>query len=1334
MDAQQFERIRALFDLVVDLPAEEQAAAVLAGSDDPLVRAEVLGMLGLQDVRTPLDTITQGAGGVVRLLADAVDEVPERLGRFRVVRELGRGGMGVVYEAEQELPRRRVALKTLPSWNRTTGATERFRGEVEALARVLHPGVPQVYEVFEVDGAPVLSMELVEGVPLLEAADARSLRQRVRLLCDIAEAVQHAHERGVIHRDLKPGNVRVTASGQPKVLDFGIAALAGSVADAGGTLAYMAPEQLEGGQADARVDVYGLAATGWHLCTGRPPILVQGRGRAEVLAAKQVLPSGTLPTPLQAVLHKALSVDPDVRYATADAFREDLRRFLTSRRVVALEGSWQAWVVAASRRYRPHVALGVVLAGVAMLLALWLEQHNERREQARREGVAEVAMAGLLASTERLGADHPAVADAFRAFVDDPQTQGTAAVARAHLWRAGHVDDRTARQELLFASWTLAPDADSEEEAARALAVSLAESAHWEAVAGLLERIDPDALVELRFRSALAHWDIDGARPYAPEGAGLILDRLAHMQPRPDVVAPDDDTLWIDPATGFGKVGEEVYTVVDGGVRRVEVFEDRVSAMAFGDLDGDGVLERYTTRFRATDVGRAEPPEAASAWVPGAAAESSYPQFLETLPGGLVVAGRGWRNNSLRVLAPTDDGWRLAGRLRTSTQALTTYRDPDGVERLAMCALPPETPPFPQWRGDVRLGSFRFVTAAWTGDAVVQSEPVHVLGRCGFLRAADLDGDGLDDLVLNAFYDYGAPELHLLRQLPDGGFVDVPVVHLRYEPELAPDLLFEDDAGAWWAFGGPEDPALPRRTVEPVAPEPAPPFLTVTDTEIWRRADAIAALGRPALAARELEQLATRYGADGWPILARAFALRQRVGETPPALPVARRLASALPDGVAAPKGLVAVLTEGHEAAALRELGGTRPWLEELTGIVEVLHEEGTSLHEAWQVPAPEAVRYDPVDHVLRVDALAGRGALLEVPLDRVGDAIEADILLDLEEMDWAAGIQLTLVAGDTYATAALHKRGGGPFHEQAHALMCRGTFAEQDYGRGTPPQSGVRRLRLSWVRGPGEVGHLSCGIDEDLVVARKTALEPGPATLVISAAPAHAGLALGSARIASVTVRGARPVAGAPDPGRAFVTGERTAADAFARDPDPLRRLLAVPERPAGGFAADLRALDDSDLAFLLRTDSARWLSRARDARPDAVARWWDVWRIPVRYGNPTASPAILDAALANLDLDTAVGRTVARRRAEQLLDAGRAPEAARTLEALSVRTDVPDVHRLSAELLLAEGDAAGAREALARWLAVHEDVAAAQDQAMDDPRLSQLLGADAALPVVIR
>jgi eukaryotic-like serine/threonine-protein kinase len=344
------------------LPTAEAIFLALAGVDeadraafldarcgtDMALRGEVDALLSALDA--PDDAFLDPARvpAIDMFAVDGPLQPGTRLGTFLVLHALGSGGMGVVYAAQQDRPRRTVAIKVLRRGFRNPEVLRRFEQEAEMLGRLQHPGIAQVYAFFAGDRTTPahLVMELVAGPPLTEYARAHqlSIAERVALLMKLAVAVQHAHDRGVIHRDLKPANVLIADGGEPKVLDFGIARATGAdvqhVTAHGqllGTLAYMSPEQLRGRSADvdSRCDVYALGVLLYRLLTDRLPFDVADLSWPEAIRCileTQPAPlraaSPLLRGPLEHIVALAMHREAGERYQTAAAFADDLQRFL----------------------------------------------------------------------------------------------------------------------------------------------------------------------------------------------------------------------------------------------------------------------------------------------------------------------------------------------------------------------------------------------------------------------------------------------------------------------------------------------------------------------------------------------------------------------------------------------------------------------------------------------------------------------------------------------------------------------------------------------------------------------------------------------------------------------------------------------------------------------------------------------------------------------------------------------------------------------------------------------------------------------------------------------
>ncbi|NUQ50001.1 MAG: serine/threonine protein kinase, partial [Phycisphaerae bacterium] len=302
-----------------------------------------------------------------------------RIDAYTVLSVLGRGGMGVVYRAEQDHPRRTVALKLLRRGLMTAELVNRFEFEVQVLGRLQHPGIAQVYEAGTIDVGdgpqPYFAMELIEGRPLSAfVADHRyGLRQRLELFARICDAVQHAHTKGVIHRDLKPANILVTAEGQPRILDFGVArvigdeaahTLATTVGQLVGTVPYMSPEQIAGDprELDTRTDVYSLGVILYEMLAGRLPYDLAHKPLPEAARIIRDEEPPRLSSVNQAiggdiewVVRRALEKERGRRYETASDLAADVRRFLADQPLLARPPS--AWYLFAkfSRRNRAAV-------------------------------------------------------------------------------------------------------------------------------------------------------------------------------------------------------------------------------------------------------------------------------------------------------------------------------------------------------------------------------------------------------------------------------------------------------------------------------------------------------------------------------------------------------------------------------------------------------------------------------------------------------------------------------------------------------------------------------------------------------------------------------------------------------------------------------------------------------------------------------------------------------------------------------------------------------------------------------------------------------------------
>ncbi len=384
---------------------------------------------------------------------------PPTIGRYRIVGTLGEGGMGTVYEAVQDHPNRTVALKVIRSDNISPELIRRFEFESEVLGRLQHPGIAQIYEAGTAAGPDgsqsFFAMELVRGQSLTGYADARGLdvRQRLDLFARICDAVHYAHQQGVIHRDLKPANILVDASGQPKILDFGVARLTNADEKATrqttagrvmGTLQYMSPEQVNADplEVDIRSDVYSLGVILYELVSGKLPYDLTKKmiyEAARVIMVDDPAPLSSINQRLagdvEIIVGKALEKERDRRYDSAAALANDLRRFLHDEPILARPASAIYQLRKFARRNRALVG-GVVLAVTMLVIGTVVSLRQavrataaERLAESRR---SEAVAAGQLAERRRALADSSSkVADSARALAQQQQTAAIASAQRA---------------------------------------------------------------------------------------------------------------------------------------------------------------------------------------------------------------------------------------------------------------------------------------------------------------------------------------------------------------------------------------------------------------------------------------------------------------------------------------------------------------------------------------------------------------------------------------------------------------------------------------------------------------------------------------------------------------------------------------------------------------------------------------------------------------------------------------------------------------------------------------------------------------------------------------
>ncbi len=381
MSGDRHRRLEELFHAVLARPAGERDAYLAAACHDDALRAEVA------------DLVAHDAGrDGDPLLAVELESPPERIGPFRILRGIGEGGFAMVYLAQQDEPLPRlVALKILKPGLDTRATLARFATERQILAVMNHEGIARIFDAGATErGRPYFVMEYVDGEPITAHCDRRELdiRQRLELFASVCDAVDHAHQKGVIHRDLKPSNILVTEAGgraQVKVIDFGIAKATGpAFADQTllarhdliiGTLECMSPEQAASGDVDTRTDVYSLGVLLYELLAGVPPFSHETMRQANFAEIQRILREVDPPPPstrlstlgeasrqvarrrraaprallrelrgqLDAVVLKAMAKDRERRYGSAAELAAEIRGHLRCEpRVAVLKKGKQA--------------------------------------------------------------------------------------------------------------------------------------------------------------------------------------------------------------------------------------------------------------------------------------------------------------------------------------------------------------------------------------------------------------------------------------------------------------------------------------------------------------------------------------------------------------------------------------------------------------------------------------------------------------------------------------------------------------------------------------------------------------------------------------------------------------------------------------------------------------------------------------------------------------------------------------------------------------------------------------------------------------------------------
>ncbi len=502
-----FARAETIFERIIDATSGEREALLLelCGAEPELL-AQVRSLLAAaEEDSTFMVKPALGEGMAV------MEAAPTELGDFRILGLLGEGGMGTVYKAEQLHPRREVALKVIRAGMASRQMLRRFELEAETLAQLRHPGIAQIFASgrFAACGLsgqtaeqPYFAMEFIAGKPLDEFAVGRDEKEKLELVAQVADAIAHAHQRGVVHRDLKPGNILVDSSGQPKVLDFGVARITrregeAIVSDASmatatgqviGTLAYMSPEQLTGGQVDTRSDVYALGVILYQLLCDRLPHNVTAMPVYEatrtILTTAPVRPSAINPLvrgDVETIVSKAMAHDAAMRYGSAAEFAADIRRFLNHEPITARPASATYQIRMFARRNRLLVGAGAVISlvvvGAAVGMSVLYFQADHQRDLAVAAGQAERTATELERKARELAQREVARTEAVSDFIVRDTFAAANPSRRGHQVKLVEVlEDAVSAAKTRFAA-----DPDILVLTLNQLAESLTEAARYEA-------------------------------------------------------------------------------------------------------------------------------------------------------------------------------------------------------------------------------------------------------------------------------------------------------------------------------------------------------------------------------------------------------------------------------------------------------------------------------------------------------------------------------------------------------------------------------------------------------------------------------------------------------------------------------------------------------------------------------------------------------------------------------------------------------------------------------------------------------------------------------------
>jgi tetratricopeptide (TPR) repeat protein len=1225
-----------------------------------------------------------------------------RVGRFHVLRELGRGAMGVVLAAYDEELDRKVAIKLLHAGRGDDASHGRalLLREAQALARVAHPHVVAVHEVGVVEGAVFVAMEYVAGVDLQGwlAAAPRPWREVVAVLRQAGEGLAAAHREGLIHRDFKPSNVLVGDDGRARVADFGLAARRGgpgtaAVIPAGaamtatltgdgalvGTPLYMAPELLRGAPATALSDQYAFCVTLYEALYGERPFA--GDTLAQLIRDHDAhaLPAAPLRAEVPAWLHAAvcrgLARAPEARHPDLAALVDLLARDPEAER---------------RQRRRRAAQIAAAIAGTALLVtALVFGVAAARRWAADRQAEARFVALREQLDALRARGEHDEAARALRSFVALPENHGRPVIARAYLeWAAVQTDPAAAADA--YASAYVAARGRADERAALLGLVDrlFVQGRVGPAAAALavLERDAPDAvddpaLQEVRLAAALARRDLPAARAALaagdPDGWSPVLEDLSRTTSLPpdhlgpfeparkylDVRDVDGDgreelvlagpqarlfaltpdlpplrTLAAGPAEAVfplaaARPGEVLLlgsypdasaeqrelrllrVAPDGATEELDRWVDSPYFHTLtADLAGDGrreiyiATEAYTRRLWRIDRGEDGRFVRRPAHPPTDAATSDLTALTTADLDGdgrleLLVTAGPWRAYDLRAYRARQDGEldQVARRSFGAFEGLQRIRTARG-DAAALIKIDFQVAPerFPADRPLGEPAGLYVVDLAGRALEILGHLPATPAAgppvKMARLHVGDLDGDGADELVIDAF-THGTLLVRVrpgepLKSRAIAGVRPLRVHDLDGDGD-AEILATTDDGPRLLVLGTGDDPLLPLPAAD-VAPRPLPPGIAdPVIADAWTHGEQLVAIGLPARTADELSAIARLAGPHAPDLLRRtaelyaatgdharaaelytaaaerpdlaadalaaAAAARRRLGEFPAAAELARRRLAVV-DAAARPDAEA-------ELAALTAATAPRPAL--------ALDFAGP-LDPRWRVADPVAVQRARTAGELSVWTVPA-ATLAEYPLRWDGGPVTLDVEMAVDRVEWGARLDVALVGPDDRPWLSVAVGGFGRSDRPEQQVHVGG-------GAETPTlPTPARELRGRVTVLPGLGTHIR-EIDagplqrRDVLTAIGPRPPPGPLRLRITSSTVQPGF------VTHANLRAIR------------LTG-LTAADPTVAD-DPVARALVE-----GDHAAVLAAPVADDLRRVWRIDALLALGRVADASREIAA-----------------------------------------------------------------------------------------------------------------------------------